>query len=108
MRKSKRELNLDSQMMYDELVEQTVSNLACSSFTYNMKTKQVCHKFLKSTRPLESHENAHISLESQTEDVFIKMEPIPYGIMFQAVYVDKQWVFASPNNCYLNDKCFGS
>ena len=42
------------------------------------------------------------------KDNYVKMEAVPYGLMFQAAFVDNKWILASPNNCYLNDKTFGS
>ena len=109
-RKAKREMTTPSSEVNDELVEQTVGNLAGGSFVYSTSDNTVKHRFLRTARALDNNEIAHFNLDSgkKGKDNFIKMEAVPYGLMFQAVYLKDKWVLASPNNCHLNNKTFGS
>ena len=103
-------MNTPSKFINDELVEQTVSNTAYASFTYNTNEDAVKHRFLISSRALDTLDVAHIKLDNGKNGPsnYLRLQAIPYGILFQAVYMDSQWVLASPNNCSLNDMTFGS
>jgi len=70
----------------------------------------VKHRFLRTSRALDDSEIAHFKIdpEKKGKSNFIKMEAVPYGLMFQAVYINDKWILASPNNCHLNTKTFGS
>ena len=105
----KKENNVKSKYVVDTLVEQTVSSLGSASFVYNTDQNTIEHRFMRTARTLDENENAYFSrpkdgkLEPYTS---VKLEAIPYGLMFQAVCVEGNWVLSSPNNCYLNDMKF--
>jgi hypothetical protein len=46
-------MNVDSKYMADTLVDQTVGDMSASSFTFNIRTKTVEHKFLRPSRVLD-------------------------------------------------------
>ena len=77
-------MSMPSKIVSDELVEQTVGNLASGSFVYCTTDNTVKHRFLRTARPLDDSEIAHLTLDSgkKGKTNFLKMEAIPYGLLF--------------------------
>ncbi len=86
--------------------------MSSASFVFNTRTKTVEHKFLRPSRVLDHQDNAHFDMKTEdrvkNDKNFVRMEAVPYGLLFQAVCVEGLWTLASPNTCFLNDKTFGS
>ncbi len=86
----------------DSLVEKTVTNLGCSSFVYDVSLNTVEHRFLSNCRTLDTGDRAYLNDKGTMKRESVKLEAVPYGMLFQAVCVDGEWILASPNNCNLN------
>ena len=73
-----------SQFVKDSLVEQTVSNTACCSFTFNTADNSLKHRFLRTSRALDTLDVAHIKLDNGKKGAenFLRLQAIPYGILF--------------------------
>ena len=57
-------MNTPSKFIDDYLVEQTVSNTACTAFTYSTADDAVKHRFLRTSRALDTLDVAHIKLDN--------------------------------------------
>ncbi len=67
-----------------------MSNTACAAFTYSTNEDAVKHRFLRTSRALDTLDVAHIKLDNGKKGAsnYLRLQAIPYGILFQAVYMN--------------------
>ena len=84
--------------------------MAGATFVYSTSDNAVKHRFLRTARTIDDSEIAHFNLDTgkKGKENFLKMEAVPYGLMFQAIQINNKWILSSPNNCNLNSMTFGS
>lgn len=79
-------MNIDSKYLTDDLVDLSVVDMSSASFTFNIRTKTVEHKFLRPSRVLDHQDNAHFDMKAEdrvkTNTNYIRVESVPYGLLF--------------------------